>query len=794
MDDLAHEHVPSLTQNPRKRKADGDDGADSSTDVAASSDSLLVDASSVPPCGASNAPRKPWLASDAGNEVWPSPTSPTSDNPLSAQTVAFVAPPSMPVKRPRIERPHVPTLRRSPRRHASSSRVGLSRAPSKRLRRGDVHDTGIVSTKHPGPTSGSLLRRNNSSLPRCAHGPSFPLVPIDPNSPHIPSPQPLINRQTLKELDLDAILRNPQLRHDLLFDAGLQFRPTSSRRKRDMAENYWLAVIRELETGCTCVSFDLQGKPHSLVCACGQLSLPSLSPILAFSSSLRVLTLRMPSRIRPLLAEFLEVLLSVIQPLSSISGMYVNPNTFQTQMQEHSAQAAHMRSVFDPELIEQELRHELFDPSGLFRSIGNTLKSHCAPMRDRAVEAMVDVALSCAPGGKGTKADAVKAVRMCMDILELMKLDIANHQLQTLRPFLIRTSGQFELKTFRGRKGRSPSLRLTREWLQTAHRGMLASEKTISHPLYSSGPLLYQSLQRNQQAYISALKALTDLVFTPPSLAPSHPPTASPPANSALPGYPETSYLDGARLVLLSTDAADITAVYMYLLLYRQLVFSESGSLQGDVPKVEDSELSNLKTEIRDIGSSHLGYCFTRGCIQKSKGVDGTDPSQSQDQDAKDWEKWNNVRQDVVLQVAMRAQEAKNRGSRPPAHPSSERSSIGQAPSEQILKLAERWSDTNMQPGSTLSVLLRDRLRDVVFNAVVSMAYPARDATTGKLAAIDSSSLGGASINVPPIGTATGMEPLVDEIRSLAERLSRLALIHLNAYLPIYEEDGFLVS
>jgi hypothetical protein len=45
-------------------------------------------------------------------------------------------------------------------------------------------------------------------------------------------------------------------------------------------------------------------------------------------------------------------------------------------------------------------------------------------MRDQAVEAMVEVAQSCAPGGTGIKADAVRAVRMCLDILELMKLVI----------------------------------------------------------------------------------------------------------------------------------------------------------------------------------------------------------------------------------------------------------------------------------------------------------------------------------------------------------------------------------
>lgn len=43
-------------------------------------------------------------------------------------------------------------------------------------------------------------------------------------------------------------------------------------------------------------------------------------------------------------------------------------------------------------------------------------------MRDRLVDAMVEAAKACAPGCGGTKADAVKAVRMCLDILELMKL------------------------------------------------------------------------------------------------------------------------------------------------------------------------------------------------------------------------------------------------------------------------------------------------------------------------------------------------------------------------------------
>ena len=73
-------------------------------------------------------------------------------------------------------------------------------------------------------------------------------------------------------------------------------------------------------------------------------------------------------------------------------------------------------------MIQQEIDHGLFDPSGVFQAIGDTIRRHCAPMRDAAVDQMVALARSCAPGGAGTKLDAVRAIRMCFEIMELMKL------------------------------------------------------------------------------------------------------------------------------------------------------------------------------------------------------------------------------------------------------------------------------------------------------------------------------------------------------------------------------------
>ncbi|RDB18020.1 Protein SOK1 [Hypsizygus marmoreus] len=787
MDDLAH-HFPL---NHRKRKAESDDPQDSSTP-----DPVVAADQPVILSGPSTAPRQPWLAS--GSE-WPTPSSPQASSPLSAEVMMFS---TYPTKRPRLEK--IETALRATKRplsRKSAVKTTPSRPPPTVRHGNDMEDLGVVSTADPGPSTGSLLHlRPGPKSPDPSSPSAVSLLPIDTNSIHIPSLQPLVNRQTLKELDLDVILRNPQLRHDLLFDPGLQFRPTCSRRKRGISERYWAAIAQEVETGCTCVSFDLQGKPHTTVCACAQVPNPPSHPVVAYSSAMNVVTLRMPSRIRNLLSEFLEVLLLVVQPLSSVSGMYVNPNTFKSQMQEHSAQAAYIRYIFDPALIEQELKHELFDPSGLFCAIGSILKGHCAPMRDRAVEMMVQAAKACAPGGTGSKRDAVSAVRMCMEILELMKLDIANHQLQTLMPFLMRTSAQFELKAFKNRENNITSLRMTREWLHLAHTDML-SRPPIPHPRHFSGSLSYSALPRNSQTYLAVLKGIIDLIFDPPppSSSPSSTPTSSTPPSPVfqtttltsprLPGYPETTYLDSARLALLSSDAADTTALYMFLLLYRQLIHSESNdpaSSPQDSLKVDDADLLRLKKEIRDIGPTHLGSCFSCGSAHE---LDNSNE--------KNGEEGRFAKRDIVLQIAKRAKDAQCSRANPSLSSSSPPPSpIGEIPGEQMVNLAQRWADANIQPDSPLCTMLRRRLRDAVFNAVVVLTYPGRDSTTGALSTVDFLSFVHASVDPLAIplstATATGMEPLVDEIRSLAEKISRLALIHLNAFLPLYEQDGFL--
>jgi hypothetical protein len=177
--------------NHRKRKADNDDSNVPPSVPVVPQDPLLSEAassSSASTPGPSSAPRQTWLtgASGADSPLWTSSRTTTP-------------------KRPRLEievpsrLPGRKSSRRSPTKHTPTKSPSV-RQPS------DIEDIGIVPSTEPGPSRGSLLHRGKDVDRASALSLSFDPYPI-PAPPLVP----LINRQTLKELDLDAILRNPQL-------------------------------------------------------------------------------------------------------------------------------------------------------------------------------------------------------------------------------------------------------------------------------------------------------------------------------------------------------------------------------------------------------------------------------------------------------------------------------------------------------------------------------------------------------------------------------------------------------
>lgn len=215
MDDCHHEsaHFHPLT---RKRKADTDDRAVAVAPDTAATDSLLLGPDATPriPTEPADQASASWLLAHHHSAMissWQeSPGASSSSTLFAAHTTAHQDGPSKP-KRPRIEIPHsIPMLPRKLRkgRGLYSSNVSSRSSRPAVYRR----DSGIVSAVEPRkPTplrTGSLTPHDSPTRASL----SLPVTPIEPSYAHVPPHQPPINRETLKELDLDAILRNPQLR------------------------------------------------------------------------------------------------------------------------------------------------------------------------------------------------------------------------------------------------------------------------------------------------------------------------------------------------------------------------------------------------------------------------------------------------------------------------------------------------------------------------------------------------------------------------------------------------------
>lgn len=223
-------------------------------------------------------------------------------------------------------------------------------------------------------------------------------TPFTPPTHSTPSLPP-INLHSLKEIDLHEILKNPQLRHDILFDPQLQFRPNldgeRGRRKRTIIEKYWTEIENE------CKQF---------------FYIKSLASTLALSAKI--------SRLPVLFTTLRDILLSLL-PIKD---------------------RAPVNEIMDIDLLVQQLSHGLFDFVAMAKWLGEVFKSHCAPMRDQWVSEMICKFQHAYDENSVDKL--VQGLRTIFSILEAMKLDVANHQIRILRPVLIETAVDFEKDYF----------------------------------------------------------------------------------------------------------------------------------------------------------------------------------------------------------------------------------------------------------------------------------------------------------------------------------------------------------
>ncbi|XP_040060791.2 T-complex protein 11-like protein 1 [Gasterosteus aculeatus] len=216
----------------------------------------------------------------------------------------------------------------------------------------------------------------------------------------------------------------------------------------------------------------------------------------------------------------------------------------------HVRLRAQLDEVLDMELIQQQVAHGALDLLRLAAYVINTMASLCAPVRDRAVRALRDL------------RDPVELLREIFSVLGLMKTDMVNFTIQSLRPHLLQQAVQYERAKFQQILDQQPaSLDDTTAWLQEAAAGARAE---------SPGPVGATAVLN--RAYVRLLR------WDPRD-----------------PKYPETVLMDRARLDALGQRLQMLVLEASVLLLTSAQCGDAVFSLQGFVGRLRRSVTALLE-------------------------------------------------------------------------------------------------------------------------------------------------------------------------------------------------------
>ena len=117
---------------------------------------------------------------------------------------------------------------------------------------------------------------------------------------------------------------------------------------------------------------------------------------------------------------------------------------------QHEKLKEKIESILDLEVIQQQIDNNCLEFDKYAGYILNLMGMLCAPVRDEAIAALK------------TETDVVKLFKGIMDTIELMKLDMANFTIQTIRPTIEKESKEYEKIKFK-------------EFLETQEDGLVST-------------------------------------------------------------------------------------------------------------------------------------------------------------------------------------------------------------------------------------------------------------------------------------------------------------------------------
>ncbi|XP_036962247.1 T-complex protein 11-like protein 1 isoform X2 [Acanthopagrus latus] len=176
-----------------------------------------------------------------------------------------------------------------------------------------------------------------------------------------------------------------------------------------------------------------------------------------------------------LLAEIKETLLSFLLP-------------------GHGRLRARIDEVLDLPLIQQQAEKGTLDISELSQFIVGMMGSLCAPCRDEDINKLKEI------------TDIVPLLKAIFSVLDLMKVDMANFAVSSIRPHLMQQSVEYERSKFQEFLEKQPNaLDYTEKWLEDAVRCLREAGPDGSSAASSDPPSLLP-LNVHNHAYLRLLR------------------------------------------------------------------------------------------------------------------------------------------------------------------------------------------------------------------------------------------------------------------------------------------------
>lgn len=242
----------------------------------------------------------------------------------------------------------------------------------------------------------STCTRQTSQIPIQTSMGTFParhLSKVDCKTLERAKLTPPVTADLLRELDLSRYRHNMKLRMDINFDPDLHFLPADGSKADDRRRenrDFWRATAIELkirlglyEPACS----------NQTTCSCPEIKLQPRLPLL-FKELKRLLT-------------------HLMAP------------------QEHEE----IERYLDEKFLTQQLDHGVLNVTPLAFWMGDLIKRHCAPTRDSSA----DQATAKVVEGSSQQDlhELVHGIKDIFDVLELMKLDVANYQLSLYQELFV---------------------------------------------------------------------------------------------------------------------------------------------------------------------------------------------------------------------------------------------------------------------------------------------------------------------------------------------------------------------